>query len=141
MTTQNWYPSHGKNQSLTLLMILCYACRQEPSITVLWEAPPISQWKEMHWPTPNQALDGAWRVLLKRWEKDWGTQRGQELHRKTNIVNQPGLLGVPRDWITNQRASMGPLHICNGGVSWSSCRSPNNWSRGCPWACCLPACL
>ncbi|EDL32323.1 mCG1044361 [Mus musculus] len=22
----------GKNQSLTLLMILCYACRQEPSI-------------------------------------------------------------------------------------------------------------
>ena len=28
------YPM-GKNQFLTLLMILCYACRQEPSITVL----------------------------------------------------------------------------------------------------------
>ena len=25
----------GKNQFLTLLMIVCYACRQEPSITVL----------------------------------------------------------------------------------------------------------
>ena len=27
--------SMGRHQSLTLLMILCYACKQEPSITVL----------------------------------------------------------------------------------------------------------
>ena len=26
----------GKKQSLILLMILCYACRQEYNITVLW---------------------------------------------------------------------------------------------------------
>lgn len=25
----------GTNQSLTLLLLLCYACRQEPNITVL----------------------------------------------------------------------------------------------------------
>ena len=25
----------GRNQILTILMILCYACRQEPNVTVL----------------------------------------------------------------------------------------------------------
>ena len=44
----------GKKQSLTLLMIFCYACRQEPSITVLSENLPNSQWKEIH----SQTLDG-----------------------------------------------------------------------------------
>jgi hypothetical protein len=42
----------GKKQSLTLLMILCYACRHDPNITVLWVAPPSSQWKQM----PQQDL-------------------------------------------------------------------------------------
>jgi hypothetical protein len=37
----------NKNQSLTLLMIPCYACRQEPSIILIWEIPPNSQWNEM----------------------------------------------------------------------------------------------
>jgi hypothetical protein len=32
----------GKNQSLTVLMILCYAYRQEPRLTVLWGALPRS---------------------------------------------------------------------------------------------------
>jgi hypothetical protein len=30
----------SKHQSLTLLIIFCYACRQEPSVTVLYEAVP-----------------------------------------------------------------------------------------------------
>ena len=33
-------PTMGKHQSLKLLMILCYSCRQEPSITVLLGVPP-----------------------------------------------------------------------------------------------------
>ena len=45
----------GKNQSLTVLMFMlylfCYVCRQEPSIAVLLEAPPSSQWKHMKKPT------------------------------------------------------------------------------------------
>jgi hypothetical protein len=32
----------GKHHSLTLLMILCYTCRQESSMAVLWKAPPNS---------------------------------------------------------------------------------------------------
>lgn len=39
---------------LTLLMTLCDACRQEPSITDLWEAPPSSQWKQMQRPTAKE---------------------------------------------------------------------------------------
>jgi hypothetical protein len=29
----------GKKKSLALIIVLCYACRQDPRITVLWEAP------------------------------------------------------------------------------------------------------
>jgi hypothetical protein len=35
----------GRKQSLTIFMILCYALTHR--ITVLWEAPSRSQWKEM----------------------------------------------------------------------------------------------
>jgi hypothetical protein len=35
------------SQPLTLLMVLCYACKQEPSITVFWEASSDSWWKQM----------------------------------------------------------------------------------------------
>lgn len=41
----------GKNQSLTILMILCYAWRQKPNITVIWEPTP-SRWpQQMQRPT------------------------------------------------------------------------------------------
>ena len=33
---------------------------------------------------------------------------------------------------------VGPLHICNSCVVWSSCETPNSKSRGCLWLCCLP---
>jgi hypothetical protein len=44
----------GKHQSLTLLMILCHACRQEPSITALWETPPSSWLKQTPRPTESR---------------------------------------------------------------------------------------
>jgi hypothetical protein len=39
------------HQSLTLLMILCYACRQNPSMTVLRVAMPSSRQKHKQIPT------------------------------------------------------------------------------------------
>jgi hypothetical protein len=36
-----------KIQSLTLLMMLCYECRQNHSITVSWEASPSSWWEQI----------------------------------------------------------------------------------------------
>jgi hypothetical protein len=40
------YP-RGRRQCLTPLMMLCCACRQEPSIAVLWEAQPSSWLRQM----------------------------------------------------------------------------------------------
>ena len=45
--------SMDKNQSLTRLMILCYACRQKISISVLWEAPPADNGIRYREPQPN----------------------------------------------------------------------------------------
>jgi hypothetical protein len=42
-------------------MILSYACRQELSITVLWEAPPSNQWKEM--PSPTAKRGESYRIV------------------------------------------------------------------------------
>ena len=39
-------------------------------------------------------MDGAWGFLWKIKRKDCRPQRGQELYRKSNIVNSPGPLGL-----------------------------------------------
>lgn len=36
-----------KHPALSLVVVLCYVCRQEPIITVLWQAPHSNQWKHM----------------------------------------------------------------------------------------------
>jgi hypothetical protein len=48
----------GKNQSLTVLMILSWAYKQEPSITVLWEERPhqAADWNRCTDPQPNIGL-------------------------------------------------------------------------------------
>jgi hypothetical protein len=56
--TKQWLPQTetypmGKNQSLTLLMIFCYVCWQEPGITVLWVAPLAANGKRCRDPQPN----------------------------------------------------------------------------------------
>ena len=33
---------------------------------------------------------------------------------------------------------LAPLHICSRSASWSSCGTPNNWSRACLGLCFLP---
>jgi hypothetical protein len=42
--------SMWENQPPILLMILCYACRQELIIIVSWEASSSSRWKQMQKP-------------------------------------------------------------------------------------------
>jgi hypothetical protein len=57
----------GTKQSLTLRMVLYYACKQEASITILWEAPP-QRLTETDAETHSQTLDGALGALWKSWE-------------------------------------------------------------------------
>jgi hypothetical protein len=106
----------GKNQSLTLLMVLCYACR-EPSKIVLWEAPPSSQWKDVK--THTQTLDGTQGVLWKSWEKDWGTWRGQgdQLNQLTwTLGGSQGLNHQPK---SEHSLDLGSLHLCSRCAAWS----------------------
>jgi len=46
----------GENQPLTLLIILCYACRQEPSINCHLRASSSSKWKQMQNPTAKHQV-------------------------------------------------------------------------------------
>jgi len=66
----------GKHQSLTPLMILCYAYRQEPSITVLWEAPPNSLLKQLQIPTAKY-----WMELRDSHGRVRGRIEGREMDR------------------------------------------------------------
>ena len=46
-------------------MMLYYACRQEPSISALWESPPRNRWKQMQRLTDNhwtELRNSYWRV-------------------------------------------------------------------------------
>jgi hypothetical protein len=69
MVVQNWDSAHEKEPILTVLMILCYACRQESNITVLWEA-PLSRWYQQMWrPTAKHETElgefcgKSWRTI------------------------------------------------------------------------------
>ena len=94
--------SIGKNQSLTLLMILWYSFREDPIIIVLWESHPATNRSK-----DSQTVDGALEFCWRVGKQTEGPKKSQELHRKTNRVNYLGRLGTSRDTITNQCASMG----------------------------------
>jgi hypothetical protein len=49
----------------------------------------------------------------------------QRLNHQTN-EHKAGLSPLPH-----------PPHILSRSATWSSCRYPNNWSRGYSWICCL----
>ena len=140
VTAPNWDPSH--EQDPTPDTTNGYVCRQEPSITVLCEAPPRNKWKEMQRLTPKPYMElrqsyGRAEGRIKGFEEDRdSTRRQKEL---TNLK-----FGGSKRW--NHQPSkhgwmdLGPLNICSRRPAWSSYGSPNNCSRGCPWACYLPAC-
>lgn len=55
-----------KHKSLTVL-ILCYACRVETSITVLWESPPTADWNRCRDTQSNTV--GSSGLLWKSWRR------------------------------------------------------------------------
>ena len=63
------HPMH-KQQTLTLLLKACCACRQEPSMAFLWEAPTSSWLTQMQILTSNQPLEWDWGPLWKNSVKD-----------------------------------------------------------------------
>lgn len=87
--------------------------------------------------------DSAQKVWWNSWGKDWRTQKGHDSTRRPTESNLDPW-GLPETPSTSKEQSRaGPnchlscFHICRC-TAWSSYGSPNNWSRGLPWLCCLP---
>jgi hypothetical protein len=64
----------GESQSLALLVILCYACKQDPSIIVSKEVSSSSEWKQTERPTAKHHQELG--SLVKEWgigfrEPEW----------------------------------------------------------------------
>jgi hypothetical protein len=112
-------------------MILCYACRQEPSVTVSWWG--FIQQMEADTETLSQTSGGVQGVLWKL-----GIEVSKEEGSRTPWENPQHQLtwghGAHRAWATNQgayRSWTWTLHICSKWAAWSSCGSPNKWSGSC----------
>jgi hypothetical protein len=132
-----------ESQLLTPLMILCYACSQEPSITVFWEASSSSWWKQMQRPTAKRTIAElrescgivGWRIKEAREIKD--TQ--ENLQSKITWAHGGSLKSNHQSKIMHGM-DLGPPQRCTSWAVCYSCRSPSNLSggRGCLWLCCLP---
>jgi hypothetical protein len=120
-------------------MILCYACRQESSITALQETPRSSGLKQMpniRWSLEEPSGRVRGRIEESRGDKD-STRRPAE---------STGLdpWGLPEaEPPTKEQAWAGQsllpsLNICTKCAALSSCGFYNNWSRGLHRICCLP---
>ena len=70
---------------LTLLMILCYICRQEPSIIVIRETSPHKGWKQMQSPT------------AKHW-----AESGESCRRGEGRIEEAGRSRTPQANLQNQ---------------------------------------
>lgn len=132
----------GKNQSLKLLMLLCYVYRQGPSVNVLWEALPSSQWKELRHPLLNirwsaMSLMEELRKGLMNLKKTGYPQEDQQSQLTWTLAGHKRLNYQPN---SEHGLDLGLLQICNGCATWSTFRYPNNRSRVSPWNCGLPAC-
>jgi hypothetical protein len=97
--------SKRDSQTLTLLMILWYTSRQEPSITVSWEAWSRSEWKQMQ---RHMELGKSCRRVGDRseWIGGWGVK--DTTRRPTEYTNL-GQWGSQR--LNDQPKSMQGLYL------------------------------
>ena len=123
--------TEGKTNVNVILMILCYS--QIGALPNYHQRGFTQQLVGTDAETHSQALGRALEILLKLRKKDFWNQRGQGHHKKiqnqltwTNRVSQslkwqPGYLHGP---------DLGPLHVWDSCVVWSSCWIPNSGSKG-----------
>jgi hypothetical protein len=147
MQGQRWNRDWGNDQaitgpsmyqSLTLLMILCYACRQEPSMAVFWKAPPCTWLRWMQRPRAKHQVklgDLYGRVGRKievpkgdRLSTGRPTESTGPLGASQRLNHQPQRIHA---------LDLAPPHTCSRCAAWSPWRSPNNGNGGYPKGCCL----
>jgi hypothetical protein len=131
----------GKKQSLILLMILCYACRQDPRVTDLWEGPLSSQWKQTcrlthkHYMELRESCGRVGRRIE-------GPEKDKDSIGRITVSTHLDSWGLPETEPPTKEctwAGPSPPHIYSKHAAWFSCGSPKNWSRSCSLNL-LPAC-
>jgi hypothetical protein len=101
VTGPSWDPAQGKARALTLLLMLWWTCRQEPSMATLWEAhQAAARVRYRYWhPTNGQKLGNPVVQLGKSWKKlsrraaPWEDQQSQLswTHKiSQTLSHQPG---------------------------------------------------
>jgi hypothetical protein len=89
-------------------MILCYSCRQEPSITVSWEASTSRGWRQMQRPTSKHHVElreSCGRMGDRREQAGGVKDTTRRLTESTNL----GLWGLTEPGLpTREHAGAGP---------------------------------
>jgi hypothetical protein len=132
-TANQWLPqveTHPMWQSQ--LLILWYACRQEPSIIASLGASAAADGCICRDPQPTSGR--AWVVLwqsegikVSKWE---GVKDSTRRPTVSNNLGPWGLTEPQPPPGSMEEIDLDLLHICNKCAAWSSCGCPNKWSRG-----------
>jgi hypothetical protein len=135
MTASTWYSyPMGEKQPLTLLMILCYACRQESNVTVSWEASSSIRWKQVQRPTAKHQAEFRESCGKVGDRTNWA--RGPRRPTESTNLSPERFTEAETPTKSMQELGLDSIHIWNRCAAWFSCGSPNNWNRVCLWLCC-----
>jgi hypothetical protein len=96
----------GESQPLMLLMIFCYGCRQEPSISVSWEASSSNWWKQMQRPTAKHQAEVK-KPCERVWDRIEQARRVKDTTRRPTESTNLGPLGAHGDCLTSRRECRG----------------------------------
>ena len=102
-----WYT----HQSLTLLMFLCYACRPELSMVVLWEAPMSSRLRPMK--TPQSNIGWSLGTLMVDLWVPKGIRTTKEEQRSQLTWTLGGSQRLNNQQSSIHRQDLSPPHMCS----------------------------
>jgi hypothetical protein len=140
MTGPIWDPSHeGMHQGLTILLMLWCACRQEPSLAVLWDVLPAPDQGRHGYLYPIIGLKSDNPMVeLEKWLKKLkGWSGGDPIGRPAISTNLDPRLLQETESPTWEHTGAGPRHlqhIYSRGlpglvlVSEDVSNSPGTWS-------------
>jgi hypothetical protein len=128
----------GVSQHQTRLMILCHACREEPSIPVSWEDSSSSCWKQMQRFIANHQLELGESCGRVGHRIEWARGVKDTPHRTTESTRFClwGLTVTKSPTKEHAGAAPSVSHICSRIEPWTSCGSPTIQVG--LWLCCLP---
>jgi hypothetical protein len=121
-----------ESSPMTLLMVFCYTCRQEPSIILSERLNSTADGNRCRDSQPNirQNLGIMWKSRVKNWRSQKCLVHQRKPTESTNL-DPYGIIWLSNSSDTIHRADLRPLDIYNRCVGWSLCKFPNIRSMAC----------